>query len=83
MPTGSAATTSPGKKAIHPQGATREKQFTNPNRLRIIAGTAKGTKIDSPDVYVRPMMAKVCVTLFCGAVCATCGCVIHDFIAGA
>lgn len=36
----------------------------NPNRLRIIAGTAKGKKINSPDVYLRPMMAKVREAVF-------------------
>jgi 16S rRNA (guanine(966)-N(2))-methyltransferase RsmD len=47
-----------------PQGQAREKEIINPNRLRIIAGTAKGKKIDSPDVYLRPMMAKVREALF-------------------
>jgi hypothetical protein len=41
------------------QGKEREPEILNPNRLRIIAGTAKGKKINSPDVYLRPMMAKV------------------------
>jgi hypothetical protein len=41
------------------QGKSREREIANPNRLRIIGGIAKGKKIDSPDVYLRPMMAKV------------------------
>jgi 16S rRNA (guanine(966)-N(2))-methyltransferase RsmD len=46
------------------QGSPREREIINPNRLRIIAGTAKGKKIDSPNVYLRPMMAKVREALF-------------------
>jgi len=46
------------------QGSPREREIINPNRLRIIAGSAKGKKIDSPNVYLRPMMAKVREALF-------------------
>lgn len=53
-----------GKKKILNQGKVRVKELINPNRLRIIAGSAKGKKIDSPDVYLRPMMAKVREALF-------------------
>lgn len=49
---------------IRPQGKPRDSSITNPNRLRIIAGLAKGKKIESPDVYLRPMMAKVREALF-------------------
>jgi hypothetical protein len=35
------------------------KELPNPNKLKIIGGKAKGLRIDSPDVYLRPMMAKV------------------------
>lgn len=38
--------------------------YNNPNCLRIIAGVAKGKKINSPEVYLRPMMAKVREALF-------------------
>lgn len=50
------------------EGGTRERRIIKqgeeaaiiiPNRLSIIGGSAKGTHIDSPDVYLRPMMAKV------------------------
>ena len=33
--------------------------IVNVNRLKILGGKAKGMKIDSPDVYLRPVMAKV------------------------
>lgn len=46
-------------KRIIPQGKPRLKELPNPNRLKIIGGKAKGLRIDSPDVYLRPMMAKV------------------------
>ena len=87
-PVRSSARTSGGSggKRVMNQGAAREKEISNPNRLRIIAGTAKvkntsatrlfylippsppplsqGKKIDSPDVYLRPMMGKVREALF-------------------
>ena len=46
-------------KINHFIGKERSRELINPNRLRIMGGTAKGKKIDSPDVYLRPMMAKV------------------------
>lgn len=51
-------------KQIQSQGQERVRELINPNKLRIIGGTAKGKKIDSPDVYLRPMMAKVREALF-------------------
>ena len=48
-----------GPKKIMNQGQTRATQIANPNKLKIIAGTAKGKKLESPSVYLRPMMAKV------------------------
>lgn len=48
-----------GPKKISSQGQPRAVQLLNPNKLKIVGGTAKGKKIDSPDVYLRPMMAKV------------------------
>jgi hypothetical protein len=47
-----------------PQGKERESEIMNPNKLRIVAGTAKGKKLESPKVYLRPMMAKVSVESF-------------------
>ena len=46
------------------QGKARVREIVNPNRLRITGGTARGKKIDSPDVYLRPMMAKVREAVF-------------------
>ena len=54
---------SSGKRIMN-QGSAREKEIINPNRLRILGGTAKGKKIDSPDVYLRPMMGKVREALY-------------------
>ena len=51
-------------KRIRPQGDKRAQEISNPNKLRIIAGKARGKKIQSPDVYLRPMMAKVREALF-------------------
>ena len=48
-----------GPKKLSAQGQPRAIQLLNPNKLKIVGGTAKGKKIDSPDVYLRPMMAKV------------------------
>jgi len=53
-----------GVKKIMNQGLAREQGINNPNKLRIIAGKAKGKKIESPDMYLRPMMAKVREALF-------------------
>ena len=46
-------------KKVFPQGKPRDKELPNPNMLRVISGRAKGKRINSPDVYLRPMMAKV------------------------
>ena len=51
-------------KKITPQGVKQERDVVNPNRLRILGGVAKGKKIDSPDVHLRPMMAKVREAVF-------------------
>eukprot|EP01041_Mallomonas_annulata_P013289 gene13289-28135_t len=53
-----------GGKRILPQGEARASELINPSRLHIIAGTAKGKKLDSPQVYLRPMMSKVREALF-------------------
>jgi hypothetical protein len=53
-----------GAKKLRPQGQKRQQELANPNKLRILGGTAKGKKIESPDVYLRPMMAKVREALF-------------------
>ena len=53
-----------GGKQIRPQGKQRKQEISNPNRLRIIGGSAKGKKIESPEVYLRPMMGKVREALY-------------------
>ena len=53
-----------GPKKILSQGQPRARQIFNPNKLKIIAGVAKGKKLESPSVYLRPMMAKVREALF-------------------
>jgi len=55
---------SSGGKQIRPQGEQRTSELINPSRLHIIAGTAKGRKLESPQVYLRPMMSKVREALF-------------------
>lgn len=44
---------------LRPQGKAREAGLNNPGMLQISAGSAKGRRLDSPDVYLRPMMGKV------------------------
>lgn len=41
------------------QGVQRTQNYNNPRNLQIIAGMFRGRKLDSPDMYLRPMMAKV------------------------
>lgn len=54
---------SSGKRIMN-QGSAREGEIINPNRLRILGGAAKGKKIESPEVYLRPMMGKVREALY-------------------
>jgi len=49
---------------LRPQGKEREEGMNNPSRIRISAGTARGRRLDSPDVYLRPMMGKVREAVF-------------------
>lgn len=44
---------------LRPQGKAREAGLNNPSNLKIFGGTARGRKLDSPSVYLRPMMGKV------------------------
>jgi len=46
------------------QGRAHELGMNNPSRLRILGGTARGRRLDSPAVYLRPMMGKVREALF-------------------
>eukprot|EP00816_Leptocylindrus_hargravesii_P008896 CAMPEP_0196803006 /NCGR_PEP_ID=MMETSP1362-20130617/2476_1 /TAXON_ID=163516 /ORGANISM="Leptocylindrus danicus, Strain CCMP1856" /LENGTH=303 /DNA_ID=CAMNT_0042174427 /DNA_START=135 /DNA_END=1046 /DNA_ORIENTATION=+ len=52
------------KNRIRAQGKLRDDFKNNPANLRILGGTARGRKLDSPDVYLRPMMGKVREALF-------------------
>eukprot|EP00547_Thalassionema_nitzschioides_P010201 CAMPEP_0194224700 /NCGR_PEP_ID=MMETSP0156-20130528/38009_1 /TAXON_ID=33649 /ORGANISM="Thalassionema nitzschioides, Strain L26-B" /LENGTH=249 /DNA_ID=CAMNT_0038956379 /DNA_START=231 /DNA_END=980 /DNA_ORIENTATION=+ len=55
-PKGSGGSANP---KIRPQGKAREAGLNNPSRLKIAGGSAKGRRLDSPKVYLRPMMGKV------------------------
>lgn len=44
---------------LRPQGKAREAGLNNPSNLKIFGGTARGRRLDSPSVYLRPMMGKV------------------------
>mmetsp|Transcript_1005 Transcript_1005/g.1810 ORF Transcript_1005/g.1810 Transcript_1005/m.1810 type:complete len:342 (+) Transcript_1005:188-1213(+) len=44
---------------LRPQGKAREAGLNNPSMLKIFGGTARGRRLDSPSVYLRPMMGKV------------------------
>uniref|UniRef100_A0A7S2EE12 Uncharacterized protein n=1 Tax=Trieres chinensis TaxID=1514140 RepID=A0A7S2EE12_TRICV len=50
--------------ALRPQGRERDVGLNNPSNLRILGGTARGRKLDSPEVYLRPMMGKVREAVF-------------------
>ena len=44
---------------LRSQGKARADSINNPSNLKILGGIARGRKLDSPDVYLRPMMGKV------------------------
>lgn len=44
---------------VRPQGQEREVSINNAARLKVAGGVAKGRRLESPDVFLRPMMAKV------------------------
>jgi len=44
---------------LRPQGKARVSGLSNPSNLKILGGSARGRRLDSPDVYLRPMMGKV------------------------
>lgn len=49
---------------LRPQGKAREAGLNNPSMLKISAGSARGRRLDSPSVYLRPMMGKVREAVF-------------------
>eukprot|EP00741_Cyanophora_paradoxa_P024627 tig00000269_g23778.t1 len=62
---GSAVVDGATGEALERRPVTRSMQtYEKPPSLRIIAGTAKGVKLVSPDFYLRPMMSKVRAALF-------------------
>lgn len=52
------------QNSMKKQGQQLESEKFNPNNLRIVGGLKKGMKIDSPEVYLRPMMSKVRTAVF-------------------
>ncbi|KAL3826525.1 hypothetical protein ACHAXA_004362 [Cyclostephanos tholiformis] len=43
-----------------PQGQSRDSgRYNNPSNLRVLGGSVRGRKLESPNVYLRPMMGKV------------------------
>ncbi|KAL3935320.1 MAG: hypothetical protein SGBAC_009133, partial [Bacillariaceae sp.] len=54
--TGSGGSANP---RLRPQGKAREAGLNNPSLLKIFGGSARGRRLDSPTVYLRPMMGKV------------------------
>ena len=49
---------------LRPQGKARDAGLNNPSLLKILGGSAKGRRLDSPQVYLRPMMGKVKEAVF-------------------
>ncbi|KAL7528375.1 hypothetical protein ACHAWF_002538 [Thalassiosira exigua] len=50
---------------LRPQGQSRDtKRYNNPSNLRILGGSVRGRKLESPSVYLRPMMGKVREAVF-------------------
>mmetsp|Transcript_10136 Transcript_10136/g.14326 ORF Transcript_10136/g.14326 Transcript_10136/m.14326 type:complete len:330 (+) Transcript_10136:132-1121(+) len=56
--------TSGGTKKVRTQGINREEGLKNAQRLKVLGGSAKGRKLESPEVYLRPMMGKVREALY-------------------
>jgi 16S rRNA (guanine966-N2)-methyltransferase len=49
-----------GSSQLRAQGQARDSQrYNNPSNLRILGGSCRGRKLESPTVYLRPMMGKV------------------------
>ena len=48
-----------GGPKLRAQGKARAAGLNNPSNLKILGGSARGRRLDSPDVYLRPMMGKV------------------------
>jgi 16S rRNA (guanine(966)-N(2))-methyltransferase RsmD len=48
-----------GGPQLRAQGKARAEGLNNPSNLKILGGVARGRKLSSPEVYLRPMMGKV------------------------
>ena len=48
-----------GGAQLRSQGKARADGYNNPSNLKILGGVARGRRLDSPEVYLRPMMGKV------------------------
>lgn len=59
----SSSTTAEGRSnsaLLRPQGQSRDAgRYNNPSNLRVLGGSVRGRKLESPTVYLRPMMGKV------------------------
>jgi 16S rRNA (guanine966-N2)-methyltransferase len=53
------ATGGSGGPRLRPQGKARQEGINNPSNLKILGGKARGKRLSSPDVFLRPMMGKV------------------------
>mmetsp|Transcript_5860 Transcript_5860/g.12346 ORF Transcript_5860/g.12346 Transcript_5860/m.12346 type:complete len:329 (-) Transcript_5860:2572-3558(-) len=53
-----------GSKGPRLQAQGKAPGLNNPGMLKISAGSAKGRRLDSPEVYLRPMMGKVREAVF-------------------
>ncbi|CAM9529237.1 unnamed protein product, partial [Phaeothamnion confervicola] len=53
-----------GAGTVRPQGQERAVGINNPAKLRVLGGTARGRRLESPDVFLRPMMGKVREALY-------------------
>lgn len=50
---------------LRPQGQTRQSDsLNNPSMLKVMGGTCRGRRLDSPQVFLRPMMGKVKEAVF-------------------
>lgn len=49
---------------LQSQGKKRESNRNNPSNLKILGGSVRGRRLDSPEVFLRPMMGKVREAIF-------------------
>jgi hypothetical protein len=56
---GTKAGTSGGSKRVRPQGLDREDGLNNAQKLRVLGGTAKGRRLESPEVSHTSVLTRV------------------------